>query len=152
VTDSFMYVSSAVCESCKYTHSCVTWLTHVWHDSFMYVSSATPIHVCETCKHTLSCVTWLIHVCEFVTHSCMWVLQHSLMCVRPANTLFHIWKSCNTHTCVWVLITSLSPSFELSHSHTQTHEYRERKRMSFSIVKIERECLFLQENVFLYTQ
>ena len=64
---------------CDVTHSCVrrdsfmcvTWLIHVWRDSFI-------------------CVTWLIHMCD-MTYSYVW--HESFICV--------LWLIHMTHSNVW---------------------------------------------------
>jgi len=67
--------------ACDITHSCVMWLIHVWHDSFI-------------CDVTHSCVTWLIHVC-----------YDSFMCVMTQSYVtwpIHVWHM-NHSSVTWLI-------------------------------------------------
>ena len=93
--------------ACDITHSCVMWLIHVWHDSFI-------------CDVTHSWVTWLIHVCydsfmcvmtqSYVTwpiHD-IWIIQvwhDSFMCdVTHSCVTYDSFMRDMTHSCVTWLI------------------------------------------------
>jgi len=70
--------------------------SHVWHDSFTWVTWL--IHMCGmppsyVWHNSLICVTWLVHMCD-MTRSCVW--RDSFTCVP---WLVHMYDM--THSYVW---------------------------------------------------
>ena len=100
-----------------YSH--VTWLMHTWHDSFICVTAL--IHKRDTTHpcawlHSSVCVTCLVHVCD-MTHSYVTWLIH--MCDMNYSQLFlnHTWL---LHMC-----DRTHPLFVVTHgiSSCRTYEF-----------------------------
>ena len=109
------------------THPHLTWLIHVWHDSFICVTWL--IHVCDMTHSyvwhdSFICVTWLIHICD-VTHSYAWhdsftcdmthshVRYDSFIC---ATSLIHV--CCDSFICLTWPIHMWHNSFKCDMTHS----------------------------------
>ena len=99
---------------------CVTWLLHMWYDSFMTRLKVTWLnHVCGmtySCDKTHSYVTRLIHVCAQAVWRCYYacVTLDFIMTHSYVKWFIHLWRDCFkrdlTHSCVtWLM-------------HVRTHE------------------------------
>ena len=91
MTYSYMWQDSLIC---------VTWLSHVWHDSDLVCWAVVQLFDEATFQlHTyewhdlLICVTWLIHMCD-MTCSCVW--RDSFICVTWLNYMCDVTESCGT--------------------------------------------------------
>jgi len=85
---------------------CLTWLVHVWQDSFM-------------------CVTWLVHVCD-MTRSCVW--HDSFMCVTCFvhtcdKTYSYVWPNTFIRVTCLIHISHIIWRAFFTHTHTHTHTY-----------------------------
>ena len=106
---------------CHMTHSCVTRLIHMWHESCHGSSRVTwLIHVWDNsfiCDMTHSYVTWLIYMWH---ESC-----HGSTSVTIMNKPHHTYEEVILHTCKWV--RSNTYEWVMSHTHewdiSQTGEW-----------------------------
>jgi len=94
------------------THSCVTWLVHVWHDSIVcYMTHWFGTQFLSCGALLLLRVTWLIHVwhdslmCD-ITHLCVtWLIDVVHDHCHVVHCYWRVWRDlfmCDmTHSCVW---------------------------------------------------
>ena len=112
--------------SCMYTHTYmalltllhVTWLTHVWLDSPMYVTWLIIHHILVRRAFIYVIVIWLSHMCD-MTHY-MWDMTHSYVGQDSLLCVTWLTHTCDTNrSCVWhdplICVTWLTHTCDMTH-------------------------------------
>jgi len=101
---------------CDMTRPCVTWLIHVWHDSFIrvmthsFLSDMTHlwhIRAAPPCDMTRPCVTWLIHMWH---DSFICDMTHSFL-----SDMTHLWQGGALPIDMQNPLTQITPITQKSH-------------------------------------
>ena len=97
----------------------LTWLIPVWHDSFLYDTSALGRFVAVirfyVCLDWFACETWLIPMHDmaysYTWHECIGQLSgcHPLLCVT-----WHVWRDCFARA-TWLIPVCNMPHFDIWH-------------------------------------